>query len=90
MAVYFVTGKLGAGKSLMAVARIKDYLERGRTVATNLDLYLEHLISKKSKTCTVLRLPDQPSVEDFELMGIANDTPDESKNGLLVLDERRV
>jgi hypothetical protein len=26
MAVYFVTGKLGAGKSLMAVGRIKDYL----------------------------------------------------------------
>ena len=29
MTVYIVTGKLGAGKTLAAVSRIRDYLNRG-------------------------------------------------------------
>ncbi|MFK4136821.1 zonular occludens toxin domain-containing protein, partial [Pseudomonas luteola] len=37
MAVYFVTGKLGSGKSLVAVGKIRDYMIAGRRVATNLD-----------------------------------------------------
>jgi len=90
MAVYFVTGKLGGGKSLAAVGRIRDYLRQGRRVATNLDLYLEHLCKAKSKE-TVMRVPDKPRLEDFQLMGTGDGKPlddyDESRFGLLVLDE---
>ncbi|EBN6690252.1 zonular occludens toxin, partial [Salmonella enterica] len=34
MPVYFVTGKLGSGKTLVAVGKIRDYLVAGRRVAT--------------------------------------------------------
>lgn len=87
MAVYFVTGKLGAGKTLCAVGRIRDYLAHGRPVATNLDLNLSNLLHPFAKTPRLFRVPDKPKVEDLELIGSGNTTYDESKNGLLVLDE---
>ena len=68
MAIYFVTGKLGAGKTLASVGRIRDYLNKGSQVATNLNLNLENLISKKSKMARVTRLPDKPIVEDICLV----------------------
>ena len=40
MAVYVVTGKLGNGKTLITVGRIRDALAQGCRVATNLDLDL--------------------------------------------------
>lgn len=49
MAVYFLVGFLGAGKSLSAVARIYQYLFAGRPVATNLDLKLPKLVGKKKQ-----------------------------------------
>ncbi|KFC51102.1 zonular occludens toxin, partial [Halomonas sp. SUBG004] len=49
MAVYVVTGKLGAGKTLVAVGKIKDKLNHGCKVATNLDLNLDKLIGEKAK-----------------------------------------
>jgi hypothetical protein len=87
MAVYFVTGKLGSGKSLAAIHRIKEYLIKGSKVATNLDLNLHKLLGEQSKKCCVFRVPDQPTVEDFHAIGKGNESYDESKNGLLVLDE---
>lgn len=87
MSVYFVTGKLGAGKSLSAVGRIREYLAAGRPVATNLDLNLVNLCGAKAKTPVVYRLPDKPGIADFEAIGIGNASYDESKNGLVVLDE---
>ncbi len=88
MAIYFVTGKLGAGKSLCAVGRINDYLFDGRRVATNLDLNMEYLTESDSKI-TAIRLPDKPRLVDFEMLGRGHDLdrPDESQNGLIVLDE---
>lgn len=89
MAVYFITGKLGAGKTLASVGRLKTYLEEGRKVATNLDLKLEYLLPSNSKQ-TVLRLPDKPRLEDMKAMGFGSNNPDkydESKFGVLVLDE---
>jgi hypothetical protein len=93
MAVYFVTGKLGAGKTLAAVSKIREYLNQGRKVATNLDIYLENVLPKKNKS-TILRLPDKPRPEDLYNMGTGdgnhwedNKTYDESKFGCLVLDE---
>lgn len=39
------------------------------------------------RTCDVIRLPDKPSVSDLEALGHGNETMDETKNGLIVLDE---
>lgn len=87
MAVYFVTGKLGAGKTLVSIARIRDKLNKNCKVATNIDLQLHKLINIKARKATVYRIPDKPELEDLEAIGIGNPTYDEDKNGLLVLDE---
>lgn len=87
MPVYFVTGKLGAGKSLTAVGRIENYLNRGLPVATNLDINLKQMLGRNKKKTRLLRVPDKPEVEDLEALGYGNKSYDESKNGLLVLDE---
>lgn len=90
MTVYIVTGKLGSGKSLAAVGRIRTYLEQGRRVVTNLDLYLDRMLSRRSRM-TATRLPDKPRLEDLQALGTGDDRPvddyDESRFGLLVLDE---
>lgn len=91
MAVYFVTGKLGSGKSLAAVGRIRDYLSQRRRVATNLDLYLDKMFPSGKNKESVVRLPDKPRLSDLELLGTGDGQPmsyyDESRFGLLVLDE---
>ena len=86
MAVYIVTGKLGSGKTLCTVGKIRDYLEQGRRVATNLDLNLVNMLSETSKQ-SVLRLPDKPRVEDMQALGDGCEESNESKYGLIVLDE---
>lgn len=88
MAVYLVTGKLGSGKSLATVGKMRDYLNQGRMVATNLDLNLHNMIDMWSKKARVIRMPDKPVLEDLENLP----TPyvgeyDENKTGLIVLDE---
>jgi hypothetical protein len=87
MAVYVVTGKLGGGKSLLSVKRIRDKLLDGLPVATNLDLNLEQLVSPFSKTTRVMRIPDKPTIDDLNTIGKGNLSYDEELNGLLVLDE---
>ena len=84
---YFVTGKLGAGKSLACVGKIRDALIEGRPVATNLDIDLSKLVGPKAKNVRLYRVPDKPTVEDFEALPAGNTSYDEEKNGLLVLDE---
>lgn len=86
MAVYVVTGNLGSGKTLVCVGKIRDYLYMGRRVATNLDLKLE-LLCEDTRSPDVVRLPDFPSSRDLHYLGIGNPTTDESRNGLIVLDE---
>lgn len=90
MAVYFVTGKLGSGKSLACVSKIRDYLSDGRRVATNLDLELDQMFTY-SKSSAV-RLPDKPRAEDLAALGPGYDADDdrdydEKRFGLIVLDE---
>lgn len=85
--VYIVTGKLGSGKTLAAVGKIRDALQEGRPVATNLNLRLEKLVGRKAKNVRVYRLPDKPCVDDLHVLGNGNPTYDETKNGLIVLDE---
>lgn len=87
MAVYFVTGKLGSGKTLAMVGRIKDYLLQGRRVATNLDLNLDELLASWRRV-DVVRVPDRPTADDLELLGRGDaESYDESKFGALVFDE---
>jgi len=86
MAVYIVTGKLGSGKTLAAVGRIRDYLRRGARVATNLDINMPGFGNPMSRAW-VHRLPDHPTRSDLDLLGTGQDGLDEEKNGLLVLDE---
>lgn len=87
MADYCIEGKKGAGKSLIAVRRMKWYLERGLPVATNLDIDLSELMGPFNKDARVYRVPDRPRVEDLENLGYANETPDEDFNGGLFFDE---
>ena len=89
MPVWCVTGKLGAGKTLVAVSRIQKYLNENRRVATNLDLRLEKMVNPWAKKTDVKRLPDIPSVEDFQNIGLGYDGQliGDQKNGLVVLDE---
>lgn len=90
MPVWVVTGKMGSGKTLVSVGKIRDRLLAGHPVATNLNLDLTKLVGKRSRRahdCRVMRLPDKPSPVDFHAIGSGNDSGDEENNGLIVLDE---
>lgn len=88
MSVYIVTGKLGNGKTLVTVGRIKEALLAGKRVATNLDLNLPNLVGRKAKAVDVIRIPDKPTIDDLTALGKGYDGKyDESKFGALVLDE---
>jgi hypothetical protein len=88
MSVYFVTGKLGQGKSVTSVGQIKEYLNQGRRVATNLDLYPEQFGNKHNKNVDITRLPDKPTSKNLADLGQGYEGKlQENKNGLIVLDE---
>ncbi|WP_375199115.1 zonular occludens toxin domain-containing protein [Cupriavidus metallidurans] len=87
MAIYMITGRLGSGKSLCAVGRIRDAVIEGRRVATNLDLNLDKLLNRDARQSRVIRLPDKPSVSHLDCIGRGNESYDETKNGIIVLDE---
>ncbi|MGH8547494.1 MAG: zonular occludens toxin domain-containing protein [Methylococcales bacterium] len=72
MAVYFITGKLGSWKTLCAVGRIREYLNAGRRVATNLDQNLSAMFGVESKH-HYIRLPDKPRLQDMESIGLGCD-----------------
>ena len=86
MADYAVTGKKGSGKSLFAIGIIRDSLLAGKRVATNLDVYLEHLLSPVNHS-TLIRIPDRPVVDDLEAIGRGQEGCVEENNGVIVLDE---
>jgi len=86
MAVYLVQGKLGTGKSKFCVWVAKIAIYYGRRVAGNLDIHVEKLSPSKPKG--YVRLPDKPTSFDLNAIGHGNpDTYDESRNGVLILDE---
>ena len=88
MSVYIVTGKLGNGKSLVTVARIRDYIVRGSRIATNLDINLVNMFGKQGRKVDLIRVPDKPTIFDLELLGEGyTGDYDESNFGALVLDE---
>jgi len=87
MAVYFVSGGLGSGKTLAAVGQLRQYAINKCQIAGNLDIFLEHFATSPRSKVTYTRLPDRPTADDLYALGTANDTFDEENNGLLVLDE---
>jgi hypothetical protein len=87
MAVYIVVGKLGNGKTLVSVGRIRDKLRAGCIVATNLDLNLEAMFGAMRRNVRLIRIPDKPTRDDLDAIGRGNEVVDEPRNGLLVLDE---
>lgn len=86
MSDYVITGKKGAGKSLLAVGIARDALSQGKRVATNLDIYLDNLCRPKSKA-TVIRLPDRPTADDLAQIGRGQEGVEEDRNGVIILDE---
>lgn len=86
---YAIQGKKGSGKSLVAIGRMRDYLQSGRPIATNIDLFLEKLLPPTSK-CVVYRVPDYPKAEHLEQVGYGSMSPDEDTFGGLFLDEMAV
>ena len=89
MAIYIVTAPPGGGKSLYAVDMIQNKLVQGCIVATNLDLKPWNFpqVGRMAKTPKIIRMPDKPTIIDFEAIGRGNATYDESQNGIIVLDE---
>jgi len=87
MPVYIPTGKLGAGKSLWSMKRIREAMEKGLPIATNMDLFLEHLPKAKAP---IYRIPDYPTVAALEAIGVGSDSKEEETFGWLVLDEAAV
>lgn len=97
----FVTGKLGSGKTLVAVGKAAEYLKRGSKVATNVDFYPEAFSDSYNRTTRILRLPDHPKSTDLVALGVGNPTLelgvdgnyrpsanyDPAQNSLLLLDE---
>lgn len=86
MPVYFVTGKLGSGKTLSMVGRMRHYLERGSGVVTNVNIDVRKLCGKRPALMPI-RLPDKPTVDDLLALGACHRTGREELNGCIVLDE---
>jgi Zonular occludens toxin (Zot) len=89
MSNYLVSGKLGTGKGKYTVRQMQMHLKKGLRVATNCDLFLEHLLPAQSRMSAV-RVPDKPSPFDLDLIGPGCDEADkydEEKYGIMVLDE---
>lgn len=89
MSVYIVTGKLGNGKTLVTVGRIRDAIRAGCKIATNLDIDLKAMFHRQAKNINLMRIPDKPNIDDLNAIGKGYDGKDydESKFGILVLDE---
>ena len=90
MAVYIVTGKLGAGKTLLCVMRILAYLKQRRRVAVNVDVFMDKLCQRDNKHSRLVRLPDLPTAADLIGLGVGCDTYDEERFGGIFLDEAGV
>lgn len=86
MADYVITGRKGNGKGLYAVLLIKEALQAGKRVATNMDINIEQLLPSCSRS-TIIRLPDRPTEFDLLAIGRGQEGVLEEDNGLLVLDE---
>jgi hypothetical protein len=82
-----VHGHRGAGKTLFAIDLVRQYLERGCPIASNMTINLDHLMGARSKV-TYTKLPGIPKAQHFIDLGAAYQGDyDESKHGLCLIDE---
>ncbi|WP_368165808.1 zonular occludens toxin domain-containing protein [Aeromonas sp. R9-1] len=89
-APYFVTGPVGAGKTVLLVRLIAGYLNDGRPVATNIDVYPEEMpLNEVGRKTPIIRLPDEPRVQDLQNLGYAYQR-DESPNYLYQNSSERI
>lgn len=86
MSDYAIVGRKGTGKSLTAIGIIRDALIKNKRVATNLNVHLDKLMHHSSKKI-VTRIPDHPSLSDFEAIGRGQEGVVEDYNGIIILDE---
>lgn len=92
MPCYLVCGRTGQGKGLCSVGMMAEiYLQAGRRVATNMDIFPEHFRDPYNAGIRITRIPDIPTADDLYSLGFGQDTPeDEDSNGLLMLDEASI
>jgi len=86
MTDFAVTGKKRSGKGLFCAGLISDALRAGKPVATNMDIFLEHMLPAHHRG-TIIRLPDCPTKEDLDAIGKGNEIVDDDSNGIIILDE---
>lgn len=86
MTDFAVTGKKRTGKGLLCAGIIRDALKAGKRVATNMDIFPEHMLPANSRA-VLYRLPDCPTKEDLDAIGMGTDNVDDENNGIIVLDE---
>ena len=87
MAIYFITGSLGAGKTLAGVMKVDEYLRSRKKIATNVNLNLEYLCSPDNDYSRVTRISDAPSLDELRAIGYGSEDDTGRSNGLLLLDE---
>jgi hypothetical protein len=88
MAVYLVTGKLGNGKSLVAVGKAVEYAQDGRRVVANFHIDFAPLAKREGSrlaSASVTVIPPRPRSADLDSLGRGGDG--EHDAGLLILDE---
>lgn len=81
--VYFVLGKLGAGKGIYAAKQVQKYVNNDRRIVLNYDF--DTAVTNKNKAYPVTRIPDLVKVEHLDLLGSGFN--EDMQPGLLVLDE---
>ncbi|KWW38201.1 hypothetical protein AU374_00987 [Cupriavidus metallidurans] len=89
MANWGVTGKLGGGKTLWAMFKAAQYVGEGRRVVSNIDIDATPICKpwRDQNMVRVQRIPYRPTRAHLDQIGRGNESKDESKNGLLILDE---
>lgn len=86
--IYIVTGKLGAGKSLVTVQRMIDYAAEGLKIAANFPVDFGPICMKDdSKLAATSVTVLSPIPTSSQLHALGKGGPFEDKAGLLVLDE---
>lgn len=87
MGNYTVTGELGAGKTVLSVAHVKEeYLLKGKKLVSNVDLFLEHLLPASCKA-TYTRVTDYPQLNELLEVGLGSDSKNEKTFGAMLFDE---
>jgi len=89
----YISGPIGASKTSTMVSLMIDYLNEGRPVATNIDVFPERMygLTDIGKSMPIIRIPDEPRSSDLKALGLAFDIKkfghNTNLNGGLFYDE---